>query len=213
MTVPQGFQQAKLQIDGGAEIPCAFNPQSYSVSKTNVWTFKPTQSNDWPKPEFGGGLPMTFRISLLLDTSLEGSDKSVKDQANALMEAMHGGGSAPKFVTFSWGQNKLPKSAPMSISIQYAMFHPNGDPMRALVDLELAQADDTNPKGRAQNPTTRGTAGLRSHVIQDGDSLHSIAYDSYGDATRWRAIAEANAIDDPLRLRRGTSLTIPRLDT
>jgi hypothetical protein len=212
MGVPQGFQQAKLQIEGGDEITCAFNPQSYSVSKTNVWTYKPTQGKDWPKPEFGGGLPMTFRLSLLLDTSLDGPDKSIKDQANALMKAMHGSGSAPKFVTFSWGQNKLPKSAPMSISIQYAMFHPNGDPMRAFVDLELAQAEDTNPKGQAQNPTTRGTAGLRSHIVSDGDSLHSIAYQSYGDATLWRAIAEVNGIDDPLRLRRGSTLRIPKLE-
>jgi hypothetical protein len=156
---------------------------------------------------------MTYKLSLLLDTSLEGPDKSVKDQANALMKAMHGGGSAPKFVTFSWGSTKLPKGAPMSISIQYAMFHPNGEPMRAFVDLELAQAEPTSPAGQAQNPTTRGTAGLRTHIVQDGDSLHSVAYDAYGDATRWRAIAEANGIDDPLRVPRGTSLNVPRLDT
>jgi hypothetical protein len=212
MAVPQGFQNAQLQIEGGDLIKCAFNPESYTISKTNIWTYKPNQSKDWPDPEFGGGLPMTYRLSLLLDVSLEGSDQTVKDQANALMKAMHGGGSAPKFVTFSWGANKLPKAAPLSIQIQYALFHPNGDPMRAFVDLELAQAEDSAPPGQAQNPTTRGTKGLKSHIIQDGDSLHSIAYDAYGDATRWRVIAEANGIDDPLRLRRGTSLTIPRLD-
>jgi contractile injection system tube protein/LysM domain-containing protein len=211
--VPQGFQNAKLQIEGGDTIQCAFNPETYTISKTNVWTYKPNQSKDWPDPEFGGGLPMTYKLSLLLDSSLQGADQSIKDQANALMKAMHGGGSAPKFVTFSWGQNKLPKAAPLSISIQYALFHPNGDPMRAFVDLELAQAEDTSPAGQAQNPTTRGTAGLRSHIVQDGDSLHSIAYESYGDATRWRPIAEANGIDNPLALRRGSTLTIPRLDT
>jgi Contractile injection system tube protein/LysM domain len=213
MPVPQGFQNAKLQIEGGDTIQCAFNPETYTISKTNVWTYKPNQSKDWPDPEFGGGLPMTYKLSLLLDTSLQGPDQTVKDQANSLMKAMHGGGSAPKFVTFSWGSNKLPKAAPLSISIQYALFHPNGDPMRAFVDLELAQAEDTSPAGQAQNPTTRGTAGLRSHIVQDGDSLHSIAYESYGDATRWRPIAEANGIDNPLALRRGSTLTIPRLDT
>lgn len=213
MPVPQGFQNAKLQIEGGDTIQCAFNPETYTISKTNVWTYKPNQSKDWPDPEFGGGLPMTYKLSLLLDTSLQGPDQTVKDQANSLMKAMHGGGSAPKFVTFSWGANKLPKAAPLSISIQYALFQPNGDPMRAFVDLELAQAEDTSPAGQAQNPTTRGTVGLRSHIVQDGDSLHSIAYESYGDATRWRPIAEANGIDNPLALRRGSTLTIPRLDT
>jgi hypothetical protein len=212
MPVPQGFQNAKLQIEGGDTIQCAFNPETYTISKTNIWTYKPNQSKDYPKPEFGGGMPMVYSLQLLLDVSLQGADQSVKDQANALMKAMHGGGSPPKFVTFSWGSTQLPKAAPLSISIQYALFHPNGDPIRAFVDLELAQADDSSPPGQAQNPTTRGTEGLRSHIVQDGDSLHSIAYESYGDATRWRAIAEVNGIDNPLRLRRGSSLSIPRLD-
>jgi Contractile injection system tube protein/LysM domain len=213
MPVPQGFQNAKLQIEGGDTIQCAFNPESYRISKTNIWTYKPNQSKDYAKPEFGGGMPMVYSVSLLLDVSLQAPDQSVKDQANALMKAMHGNGQPPKFITFSWGATQLPKAAPLSISIQYALFHPNGDPVRAFVDLELAQADDTSPPGQAQNPTTRGTAGLRSHIVQDGDSLHSIAYESYGDPTRWRTIAEANEIDDPLRLRRGISLAIPRLDT
>jgi nucleoid-associated protein YgaU len=48
------------------------------------------------------------------------------------------------------------------------------------------------------------------HVVRDGDSLQSIAYAMYGDPTRWRSIAEANGIDDPLALRRGSTLSIPR---
>lgn len=212
MAVPQGFQRAKLEIDGGDSIECAFNPQNYSVSKTNIWTYKPTQGKDLPAAEFGGGLPMCYRLSLLFDTSLDGPDESVKPQANKLMKAMHGGGSAPSFITFSWGSVKLPKAAPMSLSIQYALFRPNGEPMRAFVELELAQAEPSTPAGQAQNPTTRGIAGLRSHNVRDGDSLASIAYDAYGDPTRWRVIAETNGIDDPMRLRRGTALAVPRLD-
>jgi Contractile injection system tube protein/LysM domain len=212
MPIPQGFQKAKLDVEGGDSIECAFNPQNYTISKTNVWTYKPTQGTDMPAPEFGGGLPMTFKLSLLLDSSLDGSDASVKDQANKLMQAMHGGGTAPRFITFSWGSVKLPKAAPVSMSIQYALFHPNGEPMRAFVDLELAQAEELTPTGTAQNPTTRGIEGLSSHTVRDGDSLPSIAYRAYGDPTRWRTIAMANDIDDPMQLRRGDTLMIPRLD-
>jgi hypothetical protein len=212
MPIPQGFQRAKLVIDGGTTIECAFNPQSYTISKRNVWTYKPTQGKDLPDPEFGGGMPMSYRLSLLLDVSLDGPDNSVKDQANKLMQAMHGGGTAPKFITFGWGSVKLPKAVPVSISIQYALFHPNGEPVRALVDLELSQAEQLTPAGKAQNPTTRGTPGLRSHTVRAGDSLASVAYASYGDATLWRLVAEANGVDDPLALRRGTVLTIPRMD-
>ena len=45
MPYPQGFQKAQLQIDGGDTIECAFNPETYTVSKTNIWTYKPTP--DW----------------------------------------------------------------------------------------------------------------------------------------------------------------------
>ena len=213
MPIPQGFQKAKLEIEGGGQpIECAFNPQTLHDLQDERLDVQADAGPRLPKPEFGGGLPMSYKLSLLLDASLDGPDESVKDQANQLMQAMHGGGSAPKFITFSWGSVTLPKAAPISISIQYALFHPNGEPMRAFVDLELAQAEQLTAAGKAQNPTTRGIAGLRSHTVRDGRLAASIAYEAYGDATRWRTIAEANGIDDPLRLRRGSDLTIPRLD-
>jgi len=211
MPYPQGFQKAKLKF-GNDTVECGFNPQDYTISKTNLWTYKPNQGEDTPRPEFGGGMPMTYKLSLLLDASLLGPDKSIKDDANKLMAAMYGNHSAPQFIEFSWGSVTLPKAAPVSITIRYALFRPNGEPVRAFVDLELAQAEDTSPPGKAQNPTTRAITGLRAHTVRDGDSLPSIAYNAYGDATRWRAIAEANGIDNPLRLRRGSELTIPRLD-
>lgn len=219
MPAPPSFQQAELAIDGGATLRCAFNPSSYSVTKTNIWTYKPKTGTDLPDAEFGGGLPRVAKIQLLLDASLLGEDESVKDQANELLKMMEtgGGGPAPPFVTFSWGQNSLPKSAPVALNIQYILFRPNGDPMRALVDIELAQAekDSTASSGTGNSPTnphTYSQQGLRSHRVRDGDSLPSIAYDYYGDATEWRVIAQANGIDNPLRLRRSAELTIPPLD-
>jgi len=97
------------------------------------------------------------------------------------------------------------------------LFRPNGEPIRADVKLQLKQAEpastaSSSSANQGQNPTTRAMAGHGVHTVQDGDSLPSIAYRAYGDATRWRAIAEANDVDDPLRLRRGTPLMLPRLE-
>ena len=86
------------------------------------------------------------------------------------------------------------------------MFRPNGEPARALVDLELTQSEQAQP---GQNPTTRAIAGMKVHTVTDGDSLQSVAYKNYGDATRWRTIAEANGIDNPLALRRGHAADHP----
>jgi nucleoid-associated protein YgaU len=69
-------------------------------------------------------------------------------------------------------------------------------------------AEATNPAHR-QNPTSGGRTGLESHILTEGDTLHSVAWARFGDPSYWRAIAEFNGIDDPLRLTPGTRLLIP----
>jgi len=49
-----------------------------------------------------------------------------------------------------------------------------------------------------------------SRVVRRGDSLASIAADAYGDPTQWRAIAEANGIENPFAVSAGATLTIPK---
>lgn len=214
MPVPQGFQRARLEIEKGPTVECAFNPTSYTVSKTNVWEFKPQTGLDLPEGQWGGGLPQRVSLSLLLDASLLGPNESIKDQADALFKMMEadglaGGGEAPPKVTFRWGAVSLFQCVPVSLTVQYILFRPNGDPIRATVDLEIAQSAKA---AKGQNPTTRAITGVRMHRVRDGDSLPAIAYDAYGDPTRWRAIADANGIDNPFRLRRGSELTIPRIE-
>ena len=47
------------------------------------------------------------------------------------------------------------------------------------------------------------------HRTIAGDTLASVAYAEYGDPTQWRALAAYNGIDDPMRVRTGTTLLLP----
>ena len=90
-------------------------------------------------------------------------------------------------IEFSWGSVTLPKAAPVSITIRYVLFRPNGEPVRAFVDLELAQAEDTNPPGQGtESDHASDQPDFERTRVRDGDSLPSIAYGAYGDATKWR---------------------------
>ena len=90
--------------------------------------------------------------------------------------------------------------------------------MRAQAQLSLIQAeramDKSSQHGRveAAEPDDARPARPRLAHGPDGDSLASIAFHHYRDPTRWRAIAEANGIDDPLHLKRGSVLSIPSID-
>jgi nucleoid-associated protein YgaU len=82
-----------------------------------------------------------------------------------------------------------------------------------LKQAEPASTASSTGANRGTNPTTRADAGHGVHRVKDGDTLASIAYEAYGDATIWRAIADANGIENPLHLRRGRTLSLPRLDS
>ena len=60
-----------------------------------------------------------------------------------------------------------------------------------------------------QNPTSGGLGGERFWTVVEGDTLQWIAYKEYGDATRWRAIADANNLPAVRHLEPGTTLVIP----
>jgi hypothetical protein len=215
-STPAGFTKAKLNIDGGPKLECYFNPTEYSISKSNDWKYKSVTGTSFSPPEFGGGQPRQIELSLLFDQTFPPYTLSVRESTAALLDMMEvpsgkTGGSptaVPPFVTFEWGRLVF-KGACTSLSVTYKLFEPNGDPLRADVKLTLKQAEAAQ---QGQNPTTRAAAGYGVHRVRDGDTLPSISYQAYGDATKWRLIAEANGVDNPLHLRRGLPLSLPRLD-
>lgn len=222
MTLPMNFQRAKLQIEGAPTLECLFNPKDYTVSKTNAWEAKATPGASAAQPQFGGGQPFEMQLQLLFDASLLGDGSAVASATKQLfemMEATQGAGAGnggnrntrrPPKITFIWGPFISFAAFAKSLTVQYQLFAADGQPLRADVKLALIQADAGPPKG--QNPTTRSDDSLGTHVVRDGDTLHQIAYRAYGDPTQWRAVAEANGIDDPGALTRGRQLAIPRID-
>jgi LysM repeat protein len=223
---PSGFTKATLSIDGGPEIECYFNPTEYSISKSNEWTYEKVTGTSLPPATFSGGAPRQMELSLLLDQTLGVGKMSVQAATDALFKMMEvpagssGGGTTavPPFITFQWGTVIPFKAVCTSLTVAYKLFQPTGEPIRAEVKMTLKQADKASTKSsnganKGQNPTTRANAGFGVHTVRDGDTLPSIAYQTYGDATRWRIIAEANDVDNPLHLRRGTPLSLPKLET
>lgn len=226
MAATATLKKAQLEIEGNEKpIDCWFNPNEYTISKSNEWTIKPVVGATLPKPQFGGGRARKLDLTLLFDAT-DAGDRDVREVTDRLFKMMeinpalpsgNKNKGRPPMLTFSWGSTVGFKAVTTSLSVKFTLFAPDGTPIRAQATLSLEQAekaDSRSSRGPAagQNPTTRAQAGARSHVIRDGDSLQSIAHLVYGDPAPWRKIAEANGIDDPMRLRRGSELAIPLLE-
>lgn len=108
-------------------------------------------------------------------------------------------------LTFKWGTLVFGGML-QQVTVTYKKFSSNGTPTRASVSLSLSQF---NVPHRKTNPTSGGLPGRRTHVLTSGQSLPGIAAVGYGGPGVWRALAVANRVDDPLRVRPGTLLYLP----
>jgi nucleoid-associated protein YgaU len=203
---PKPGSTAQLDV-----INLPFNPKEWSITHTAEWKSETTKKSS-PPPEFKGPKPASANVEVFLDeTDREKGDISkTVDKLKKLVVPEPGTVSSNKpsapHVLFEWGSAITFRGYVESVAVKYTMFRGDGTPVRGTVTVAMKEFPQP-PKG--QNPTSGGRAGRRTHRLVAGDTLASIAYREYGDPNRWRALAEANDIDDPMRLREGTVVMVP----
>jgi phage tail-like protein len=94
-----------------------------------------------------------------------------------------------------------------TVNATYVQFDTAGKPIRAKVTITV-NLEEGKPEPKT-NPTSGGIPDRRSHLLLENDRLALLANKHYGSTARWRDIAEANDLDDPLRARPGHRLFIP----
>jgi hypothetical protein len=221
------LENAKLSSDASI-VSMLLNPKSLSITRGANWssnngggrtkTAPPAASGGMGAPvpvgcgplQYMGSQPGQLDMTVWFDQSLvPGGDISADcDQVQNWTCPTDFGPDQkthPPKVTFSWGMFRFVGHV-SSVKINYRMFGVGGRPLRAEVNVSLKENPDTLA---LTNPSSGGIAGRKMHVLSEGDSLQSIAYAEYGKPSMWRVLAEANGIDDPLRVPPGTALLIP----
>jgi Contractile injection system tube protein/LysM domain len=114
-------------------------------------------------------------------------------------------------VTFQWGPPMLGfmyDALVTKADVKYTRFHSSGIPIRAEVNVTL-KVQPSLLGSLPTNPTSGGLPGRTTHLVRENESLQSIAQQHYSRPGLWRKIAEINGIDNPQRLRPGTTVFLP----
>jgi nucleoid-associated protein YgaU len=218
-----GLKKARLVVVDGGGQPLArlltfkYNPETFSVSQSAEWSEPPVQQGDAEpaEPTHQKTNPPTLTMEILLD-AFEELRGDVTDDVRTLLDwtkpcppEVAPGVMNPPLLQFRWGASRAHadfRGYLKDVSATYSLFRMDGTPIRATCNVTLVGVPDP-PQGT--NPTSGGPSGIRSHVIIEGESLHSVAWATYGAAAYWRALAAFNDIDDPLRVTPGTRLLLP----
>lgn len=207
-------------VTGPDELMLDFNPGEYSISKSSTWTRPQMKGGKQTgKPEFQGANAQTLQFEALFDKMLHSSGPSVAEAINTLFEWVKPTDDSvakkkpqPPVLVFEWGRNPALtnfRGYLKQVQAKYLLFAGNGEPLRATANITM---EEVPIPAKKQNPTSGSIHGRRSYQLLDGDSLASLAWREYEDPTLWRGIAAFNEIDDPLRVKPGTSILLPTAD-
>jgi hypothetical protein len=199
------------------EIKVLFNPTSYSIAKSVAYSEQPKTELNAPLLVFGGGGSRTLTLNLFFDVTEPVNGRKVRDVREltnkfVALTRIERGKNRPPVCDITWGSNPPVNSdfpfagVVTSLNQDFTLFESNGKPLRADLRVDFKEFLGWGESQRETDPefTTR--------VVKRGDTLSSIAAETLGDPTLWRFIADANNLDDPLRLAVGMSLSIPKVD-
>ena len=89
------------------------------------------------------------------------------------------------------------------------MFANDGTPLRAICKVVFKEY--STAATQLSNTRRESADHTKRMVLREGETLTALSAREYNDSRKWRAIADANNIDDPENLEAGTIVELPPL--
>lgn len=205
------LEKATIIVMNGTKkgpIKVLFNPTEYALETGNQYSWQTIPGLSQPIAQFVSGETPTLTMELFFDSYEKSQD--VRDYTSKIVdlinidEELH----VPPLCKFVWGSLSF-QGIIEKVSQRYTMFHTNGKPVRATLNVTFKQVHTVQEQLKL---ITRHSADrTKQRTIKEGEQLWQIAAEEYEDPALWRAIARANGISDPKQIEAGMLLKIPRL--
>jgi len=195
-----------LDVDAEETIPVMFNPPEYQLQRTNQFAEIGIPGLGSSLLQFVRGSAQTLTMELFFDTTDLGVD--VRDFTGSVIALtdVNSDTHAPPRLLFVWGTLVFP-CVLESVTQRFDYFNPQGMPLRARLTVSFKGYDLLTDLLSSVPLLSADRAKRRA--VKSGDTLQGIAAQEYDDPRRWRAIAEANNINNPLTLPVGQGIVIP----
>ena len=207
-----------MTIDRTKSFTAMLNPSEFKHKREIRYNTRATLGQVGSDTRFSAVQPDTVTFSILLDgtgvvpVAPANRNKEVADHVKALNDVVYkydGEDHEPDHVRLLWGTLIL-YGRLQSMAVQYTLFKPSGDPLRAKVDLEFVGFMSTKEAELAAN---RSSPDL-SHLVEvrEGDTLPLLCNRIYGDPAYYPDVARHNKLDSFRQLKPGDRLHFPPLE-
>lgn len=206
-----------IQLEPGVQFEALLNPADYKHSFGISYAKPAPLGAPAANPEFNAveGEKVSFALVLDGTGALPGSGREpvpVKTHLTQLGKVVYqyvGDKHEPPHVRLLWG-SLIFFGRMESMSTQYTLFKPSGEPLRAKVDLSFV---GSMSKEESKLVSNRSSPDLSRRVlVREGDTLPLLCDRIYGDPGYYIDVARFNGLADFRRLEPGRQLHFPPLE-
>lgn len=196
------------------------NPETFT--KTNHIELDMTRGHGQPGTDakYKSTAPEELKIEFILDgtKTMEGyvkkyNDMEVTDQLKEFTDCVYqykGNIHRPRFLIVRWGSEIKFPCVLAHMDINYSLFKPNGDPLRAKVTASFVKYDTPEAIFRANNINSPDLTHIKTFT--QGSRLDLMTYKVYNDVNFFLQIARFNNQSSVRRIKTGTDLYFPPIN-
>jgi hypothetical protein len=207
-----------VTADTSTSFESTLNPSSYSRNRSIGYSKKKVLGQLGSDTKFSDIQPEKIEFEFLIDgTGVVGeanagnASADVKTQVKQLTDIVYkydGTQHEPNHVRILWGEliffGRLE-----SLSTDYTLFKPSGEPLRAKVKLAILSFMSKEEEGLRAN---RSSPDLSHQIeVKAGDTLPMLCYRVYKDCSYYLEVAKVNEITNVRDIKPGTKLHFPPL--
>jgi hypothetical protein len=207
----------KISVDEDKSFSVMLNPSNLSVARKINYNKEDTIGQLGPENKFNTYSSQTLGFEIVLDgtgvlSPLVGKQPDdVKTQIEKLNEVVYdydGEKHEPNHVQVLWGSN-LFYCRLESLTIDYSLFKPSGDPLRAKLKFDFSIFMSKEEQALKANKSSPDL----SHVVLvlSGDTLPALCHRIYKDASYYPQVARLNNLTNFRKLVPGSTLHFPPL--
>lgn len=216
------LQMLTIMPEIGESIRALFNPERYTVAKSVQYAEVGIPGLDSPLLQYVRGQNEKITLELFFDTTDYSMTENVRDvrehtEKVYALTKVNPETHAPLRFMLIWGESGNitsydcdipPWMVIESVSQEFTLFSPTGIPLRAKLTTSIREA--WTIEEQLQETPRHSSDRTKVRRIQRGQNIVQIAAAEYNDPREWRAIADANDLENPRHLDPGATLVIPR---
>jgi hypothetical protein len=195
------------------------NPETFT--KTSHIELDTSRGHGQPgtDPRYKSSAPEELKIEFILDgtKTMEGYvDKyktmEVSEQIQEFTDCVQFEGKIhrPRFLIVRWGSEVKFPCVLSHLEINYSLFKPNGDPLRAKISATFIKYETEAAIFAANHISSPDLTHQR--ISKSGDRLDLLTYDIYDDSGYFLQVARVNDLTSPRNLKAGMNLLFPPIN-